>query len=71
MSLFFASSAIYPISTMPGWLQAISRGNPLTYEVDALRSLMVIGGVSIDGVIVDIAALVVSTAILVRIAARL
>ena len=71
MSLFFASNAIYPISTMPGWLQAISRGNPLTYEVDALRSLMVIGGVSIDGVIVDIAALVVSTAILVRIAARL
>jgi ABC-2 type transport system permease protein len=48
MSLFFASNAIYPISTMPGWLQAISRGNPLTYEVDALRSLMVIGGVSID-----------------------
>ena len=37
MPLFFASNAIYPISIMPGWLQVISRVNPLTYEVDALR----------------------------------
>jgi ABC-2 type transport system permease protein len=71
MPLFFASNAIYPISIMPGWLQTISRGNPLTYEVDALRSLMVIGGTSVYGIIVDIAALMVSTAILVLIAARL
>ena len=71
MPLFFASNAIYPISIMPVWLQAISRGNPLTYEVDALRSLMVIGGVSVYGTLVDIAALIVSTAVLVLIAARL
>jgi len=71
MPLFFASNAIYPISIMPGWLQAISRGNPLTYQVDALRYLMVIGGTSVYGILVDIAALLVSTAILVLIAARL
>jgi len=71
MPLFFASNAIYPISIMPFWLQAISRGNPLTYEVDALRYLMVIGGTSVYGILVDIAALMVSTAILVLIAARL
>jgi ABC-2 type transport system permease protein len=71
MPLFFASNAIYPISIMPVWLQAVSRGNPLTYEVDALRSLMVIGGVSVYGTLVDIAALIVSTAVLVLIAARL
>jgi len=71
MPLFFASNAIYPISIMPVWLQAISRGNPLTYEVDALRSLMVIGGVSVYGTPVDIVALTVSTAVLVLIAARL
>ena len=71
MPLFFASNAIYPISIMPGWLQAISRGNPLTYEVDGLRSLMVIGGVSVYGTLVDIAALMASTVILVIIAARL
>jgi len=71
MPLFFASNAIYPISIMPTWLQAISRGNPLTYEVDALRSLMVIGGISVYGTLVDLAALIASTVILVLIAARL
>jgi ABC-2 type transport system permease protein len=41
MPLFFTSSALYPISVMPGWLQPITRINPLTYEVDALRSLLI------------------------------
>ena len=50
MPLFFASNAIYPIAVMPGWLQVVSHGNPLTYEVDALRSLMLAGGVSLYGV---------------------
>ena len=40
MPLFFASSALYPVSIMPGWLQALSRVNPLSYEVDALRGLL-------------------------------
>jgi ABC-2 type transport system permease protein len=26
---------------MPGWLQAISRVNPLSYQVDALRGLLI------------------------------
>jgi len=71
MPLFFASNAIYPISIMPSWLQAISKVNPLTYEVDALRTLMVVGGVSVYGVLADLAALLASTAILVIAAARL
>ncbi len=37
MPLFFSSSALYPEQIMPGWLQAISKCNPLSYEVDALR----------------------------------
>nr|WP_307846422.1 ABC transporter permease [Actinospica durhamensis] len=41
MPLFFTSSALYPISVMPGWLQPLSRINPLTYEVDGLRSLLI------------------------------
>ncbi|MGI0052894.1 MAG: ABC transporter permease [Thermoplasmata archaeon] len=39
--LFFASNALYPTSLMPGWLQAISEFNPLSYEVDGLRGLLV------------------------------
>jgi ABC-2 type transport system permease protein len=41
MPLFFSSSALYPERIMPGWLQAISKCNPLTYEVDALRGLLI------------------------------
>ena len=41
MPLFFASNAIYPIAIMPAWLQVVSHANPLTYEVDALRALMI------------------------------
>jgi ABC-2 type transport system permease protein len=41
MPLFFSSSALYPTAVMPGWLQAISKVNPLTYEVEALRSLLI------------------------------
>ncbi|MGP4100169.1 ABC transporter permease [Nonomuraea sp. KM90] len=40
MPLFFASNALYPTTAMPGWLQAISAINPLSYEVDALRGLL-------------------------------
>ena len=49
MPLFFASNAIYPISLMPTWLQIISHINPLTYEVDALRALMLAQGTSTFG----------------------
>jgi ABC-2 type transport system permease protein len=40
MPLFFGSNALYPVSVMPGWLQAVSKVNPLSYEVDALRGLL-------------------------------
>jgi ABC-2 type transport system permease protein len=41
MPLFFSSNALYPTALMPGWLQAISRVNPLSYEVNALRWLLI------------------------------
>jgi ABC-2 type transport system permease protein len=41
MPLFFSSSALYPTSVMPGWLQVISRFNPLSYEIEALRGLLI------------------------------
>ncbi|EFA72216.1 multidrug ABC transporter permease [Cylindrospermopsis raciborskii CENA303] len=53
MPLFFASNAIYPISLMPSWLQLISHLNPLTYQVDALRGVMLANGLSIYGFAVD------------------
>ncbi|MBT0768805.1 ABC transporter permease [Kineosporia sp. J2-2] len=41
MPLFFASNALYPVQIMPGWLKVISHVNPLTYEVNALRGLLI------------------------------
>ncbi|MGN9843258.1 ABC transporter permease [Nonomuraea sp. H19] len=40
MPLFFGSNALYPVDLMPSWLQAINRVNPLGYQVDALRGLL-------------------------------
>jgi len=71
MPLFFASNAIYPISIMPDWLKVIARINPLTYEVDALRAMMLVHGTSIYGVFADFVALVVSIIVLVAIGAKL
>jgi ABC-2 type transport system permease protein len=71
MPLFFASNAIYPIDIMPTWLQNISKGNPLTYEVDALRTLMLAGGESKMGLGLDFAVLVAWTVLLVLLGGRL
>jgi ABC-2 type transport system permease protein len=69
MPLFFASNAIYPISIMPDWLKAIAHFNPLTYEVDALRTLMISGGTSLYGLNFDFAFLIITMTILTVIAA--
>jgi ABC transporter DrrB family efflux protein len=37
--LIFASSTFVPVATMPGWLQAFAKVNPVTVTVDALRAL--------------------------------
>ena len=71
MPLFFASNAIYPLSMMPGWLRSISVVNPLTYQVDALRALMIQGGTSMFGLQIDFAAQLLAFALLVAIATRL
>jgi ABC-2 type transport system permease protein len=71
MPLFFASNAVYPVSIMPGWLKAFARINPLTYEVDALRALMVAGGHSLYGIGMDLLVLVITSAILTYLASRL
>ncbi len=41
--LIFASSAFVPVETMPGWLQAFARNQPVSVIIDAARALM-IGG---------------------------
>ena len=71
MPIFFASNAIYPVAMMPAWMQVVARVNPLTYQVDALRGLMLTGGTAQFGLPLDLAVLVGVTAVLVAIAARM
>jgi ABC-2 type transport system permease protein len=71
MPIFFASNAIYPLSLMPAWLSAVSHFNPLTYEVDALRALMLAKGTSDYGLLLDFAVLLATTAVLTSIAANM
>jgi ABC-2 type transport system permease protein len=71
MPLFFASNAIYPISMMPPWLASVARVNPLTYLVDALRTLLVVGATSTLGVPMDFVVMAAIFTLLVALAARL
>ena len=71
MPIFFASNAIYPIGLMPPWLRAVSRVNPLSYEVDGLRALMLRGGHSQFGLPLDFAVLAAAFAVLVVLATRM
>lgn len=71
MPIFFASNAIYPICLMPRWLGIISSANPLTYEVDGLRALMLSAGSSAYGIGHDVAVLVAAAALTIAIATRM
>lgn len=59
MPLFFASNAIYPIDIMPYWVKIVSEFNPLTYVVDAMRSLLITG--NYINVPFDMLALIIAT----------
>ncbi len=41
--LLFLSSALFPISFLPTWVQDVSKFNPVSYAVDASRVLMING----------------------------
>jgi len=72
MPLFFASNAIYPTSLMPSWLRTLSHVNPLTYQIDGLRSLLLPAGPAAHiGLSTDYGVLTLALAGLVAVAARL
>jgi ABC-2 type transport system permease protein len=71
MPLFFASNAVYPIAIMPPWLKMAARVNPLTYEVDAMRALMVDGGAAAYGIALDFLVLTAVTLALTGLASWL
>ena len=71
MPLFFASNAIYPIALMPDWLKLVAWVNPLTYLVDAMRTLMIQGAQSVEGLVVDFSVMTLIFVAFVAIATKL
>lgn len=43
LPVLFLSSALAPLESMPGWLAALARLNPLTHAIEAIRTLVVVG----------------------------
>ena len=39
----FMSTAFVPVALMPGWLQTLNDWNPISYVIEAMRSLMTVG----------------------------
>jgi ABC-2 type transport system permease protein len=56
---------------MPDWLRVVFRANPLTYQTDALRALMLPGATSAFGLGIDVSVLVGALVALVWTAACL
>jgi ABC-2 type transport system permease protein/oleandomycin transport system permease protein len=57
--IVFASSVFVPVSTLPGWLQAIAKVSPVTLAANAARSLSLVPGTpsSLGGAVAWIAGL--------------
>lgn len=71
MPLFFASNALYPIEMMPDWLKTLSKINPLTYQVNALRNFMITGSSTVYELANDFAVCILAFLILVVIATKI
>jgi ABC-2 type transport system permease protein len=66
MPMFFLSGAMYPVNKLPHVLQVITRLNPLTYGVDALKHILLGESGLVDFTIVmDITVLAVSSVVFV------
>lgn len=66
LPMFFLSGALFQLSLLPTWMQTLSKANPLTYGVDALRTVFLgdswkpyqVASLWIDVLIVGIFALI-------------
>ena len=67
LPLFFLSNAIFPLSSLPTFVQYISYANPLTYGIDGIRGALT--GVSTYPLITDLAVMVGFFIVMVAIAA--
>lgn len=43
LPMIFLSSALVPLSAMPGWMRAVAYANPMTWVIEAVRPLILSG----------------------------
>jgi ABC-2 type transport system permease protein len=78
MPMFFLSGAFFPLTAVPGWLAVLTRINPLSYGVDAVRQILlggqidpsVLAGLSIHTIATDALFLIGFGAVMVVAAVR-
>ncbi len=63
--LFFLSGALFPVTNLPTWLRVIVTINPVSYAVDALRSVIL--GITSYGLPLDFTVLIAFTVIMVMV----
>lgn len=68
MPMFFLSGAMFQLTEAPSWMDALSRIDPLTYGVDAMRSLMIADLPPRYPLATDIAVMVLVSAALLTVA---
>jgi ABC-2 type transport system permease protein len=61
--LFFLSGALFPVRNLPDWLKTVVMINPVSYAVDALRSVIL--GITGYSLLLDFSVLIVFTAVMV------
>jgi ABC-2 type transport system permease protein len=44
LPLLFLSNALYPLETMPTWMEIAARINPTTYAVSGMRTMTIATG---------------------------
>jgi ABC-2 type transport system permease protein len=64
LPLLFSSSALLPITSMPDWLQAIAKINPISKAADVTRALIVQGSVDLSPIMLNLTYLIAFAAIL-------
>lgn len=68
MPMFFLSGAMFPLANAPAWMDTLAKINPLTYGVDALRSIMLTDVPSRYSFTVDITLIVLISALMLAVA---
>ncbi len=69
MPMFFLSGAMYPVKGLPAILKTISRLNPLTYGIDALKhAIFKDSGIVDFSLVTDLSVLIITSVVFVGVA---